>query len=274
MTKHIVSSTWLNENMNNPALVILDASSSDNKAGLESEFKNQIIPRSLFFNLKDNFSDQESPFPNTFPSIEQFETECRKLGINNSSIIVVYDNLGIYLSPRVWWMFNVTGHKNTYVLNGGLPAWIEGGFGTVEKYELPNNHGAFAANLNSTQIKNFEFIRSNILTQSHAVVDARSQKRFQGLISEPRKGLRSGNIPNSINIPYTTVLENGFFKSENELKKLFEDAGVDERPITFSCGSGVTACIVLMAAEMVLNNETSVYDGSWTEYGSIIKEGE
>lgn len=273
MTKNIVSSEWLNENINNPDLIILDASNSDNKTGLESEFKNQKIPRSQFFNLKENFSDQESPFPNTFPSIEQFETECRNLGINNSCVIVVYDNLGIYLSPRIWWMFKLMGFDNIYVLNGGLPDWIERGFETVENYELSDNQGAFTAILNSNQIKNIEFIRSNILTENHIVVDARSKNRFQGVTPEPRQGLRSGNIPNSINIPYTTVLKNGTFKSDKELKQVFEDAGLDERPITFSCGSGVTACIVLMAAKMVLDNDTSVYDGSWTEYGSLIKEG-
>ena len=273
MNKHIVSSEWLNENINNPDLIILDASSDDNKAGLESEFKNQKIPRSRFISLKDDFSEQESPFPNTFPSIEQFETRCRNLGINDSNFIVVYDNLGIYQSPRIWWMFKAMGANNIYVLNGGLPAWIERGYRTVGNYELPNGRGTFRVNLNSTQIKNIEFIRSNILTQNHIVIDARSKNRFQGTIPEPRNGLRPGNIPNSVNIPYTTVLENGNFKSEKELKQLFEDAHIDERPITFSCGSGVTACIVLMAAEMVLNNETSVYDGSWTEYGSLIKEG-
>jgi thiosulfate/3-mercaptopyruvate sulfurtransferase len=273
MTEPIVSSEWLNQKIRNPDIIILDTSSRNNQAGIDSKYKNQIIPYSRLFNLKDDFSDKESPFPNTFPSVTQFENESRKLGISNSSTIVIYDNLGIYHSARVWWMFKTMGHKSVYVLNGGLPNWIQNDFETVESYQTPNKSGTFIANLNSTQIKNIDFIRSNILTQNHSVVDARSKDRFQGVIPEPRKGLRSGHIPNSINIPYTDVLENEMYKSEKNLKEIFEDAGVGDRPITFSCGSGVTACIVLLAAEMVLKNDTSVYDGAWTEYGSLINEG-
>lgn len=274
MTGPLVSSEWLNANINKSDLVILDVSNPTNKSGTKPEFKNQKIPNSRFFNLTENFSEKNSRFPNTFPSEEQFESECQNLGINNSDIIVVYDNLGIYLSPRVWWMFKVMGHESIYVLNGGLPDWIKKGFPTVENYQSPLKKGTFRASLNAEKVKYFDFIRSNISIHNHAVVDARSEDRFKGIVPEPREGLRSGHIPNSINIPYTFVLENGKYKPEEELLRIFKNAGIDDRPITFSCGSGVTACILLLAAEMVLKNETSIYDGSWTEYGSLTNEDE
>lgn len=271
MIRPIVSPEWLNDNINDPDLIILDASNSSNVAGLNSKYENYKIPYSQHFNLKENFSKQNSQFPNTFPSTSQFERESRKLGISNSSKIVVYDNLGIYLSPRVWWMFKTMGHEQVFVLDGGLPSWISNDFKTVQEYIKPKNIGNFTANINTSNIKSLEFIRSNITNQKNIIVDARSSDRFNGVQIEPRKGLRSGHIPNSINLPFTEVL-NGFqYKTPAEIKNIFEKIGIDERPITFSCGSGVTACILLLAADITLKNPTSIYDGSWTEYGSLIE---
>lgn len=271
MIRPIVSPEWLNDNINDPDLIILDTSNSSNATGLNSKYENYKIPYSQHFDLKDNFSNQNSQFPNTFPSNSQFERESRKLGISNSSKIVVYDNLGIYQSPRVWWMFKTMGHEQVFVLDGGLPSWISKDYKTVQEYIKPKNKGSFTASFNASNIKSLEFIQSNFANQKNIIVDARSSDRFNGVQIEPRKGLRSGHIPNSINLPFTEVL-NGFqYKTREEIKKIFVKIGIDERPITFSCGSGVTACILLLAADMVLQNPISIYDGSWTEYGSLIE---
>lgn len=271
MIEPLVSSKWLSENLDDPDLIVLDASTSANKAGVDSAFRNQKIPGARPFNIKENFSKKDSPFPNTFPSLSQFEEECRKLGIDNSSKIVVYDDLGIYTSPRVWWMFKTMGHTQVYVLNGGLPDWVENNYETVEKYGSIVQKGDFKAHFHSSSVKDIDFVRSNLVTNSHCLIDVRSEERFMAKVPEPRAGLRSGNIPNSINIPYTEVLDNGKYKSKEELVGIFKKAQLDDRPITFSCGSGITACIVLLAAEMVLTNGVSVYDGSWTEYGTKMK---
>ncbi|WNJ17440.1 sulfurtransferase [Pontibacter sp. G13] len=273
MIEPLVSPQWLKDNLNNSNLIILDASVIDNQAGITSEYTHQKIEGAQHVDLKHSFSDTESPFPNTFPSEAQFQMECRSLGIHDSSRIIVYDNLGIYTSPRIWWMFRAMGHKKVHVLNGGLPNWIRQGFDTVEHFGSKDKPGNFRARLQAGRVKSINDIRSNLSQEQYIVVDARNEQRFKGMIHEPRAGLRSGNIPKSINIPYNHVLKDGRYKSHKELKRIFEDAGVDERPIAFSCGSGVTACILLLAAEMVLSNDTSVYDGSWTEYGSLIPEG-
>lgn len=267
----IISSKWLKEHINHPDLIILDASSLSDHSEIRSQDVKKI-PHARYFDLKNNFSDTTSVFPNTFPSEEQFEQESRKLGINNSSLIVVYDTKDIYQSPRVWWMFKVMGHEKVAVLDGGLPDWISNGFETVNNYEVPKQFGDFSAKLDSVKVKSIDFILSNIESRNHLIIDVRSKGRFLGIDPEPRKGLRSGNIPQSINLPYTEVLDGTKYKPIEELKNIFEKTAIDERPLTFSCGSGVTACIVLLAAEMALNNNTSVYDGSWTEYGTLIKE--
>ena len=269
MPSPLVSSEWLNENRQIENLVILDASPAKTVSGKQSEFENDVIPNARYFDLKNMFSDPNGKFPNTFPSLEQFEKACQSLGINNSSKIIVYDNLGIYTSPRVWWMFKTMGHENIAILNGGLPDWVEKGYETNSLHDSAFSNGNFTAKFNPIQIVNIDFVASNIESQAHLVIDARSDGRFNGTSKEPRPGLRSGHIPKSVNVPFVSVLEAGKFKSKPELEELFASIRVDHRPITFSCGSGITACIVLLAAELVLKNETSVYDGSWTEWATL-----
>lgn len=270
MIEPLVSSEWLSDNINNPDLVILEVTSGANKAGTKPEPSEQKIIHTRNFDLKNNFSDSASSFPNTFPSVDQFQQGCRALGINKSSTIVVYDSMGIYLSPRAWWMFKTMGHDKVYVLDGGLPDWVKKGFETADSYSDASSEGDFEAVLKSDDVKMIDFISSNISDQTHLVVDARSNDRFLSKVPEPREGLRSGNIPESINIPYTELLDEGKYKPKAELLSVFQKAEVNKRPIVFSCGSGITACIVLLAAEMVLDNETAVYDGSWTEYGTLV----
>jgi thiosulfate/3-mercaptopyruvate sulfurtransferase len=270
MTEPIVSSQWLFENLNNPILIILDA--SQKAITFEKTVENNLqIAGARYFDLKNNFSDTRSGLPNMLPNAAQFELEAQKLGINNNSIIVVYDNLGIYSSTRVWWMFKTMGHKNVFVLNGGFPGWIENGFPTEEKQTQQFEKGNFKVQFHSENVKDFDFIKTNLNNSNQIVIDARSSGRFNGTAQEPREGLRSGSIPNSFNIPYGDVLENGKFKSKEVLKAIFSKINPENKELIYSCGSGLTACIILLASELILPNKTSVYDGSWTEWSQIEK---
>lgn len=269
MIKPIVSAKWVNENSTNPDLIILDASQRNNKAGLKTEFDNIQIKGARFFDLENTFSHKDSSLPNMLPGPKTFESECRKLGLNKSSKIVVYDNLGIYSSPRVWWMFKAMGYENISVLDGGLPAWKKEGYATEHSQNRTFESGNFEANYNPEKVKDSQFVRDNIAKKVAVVVDARSANRFNGVAPEPRQGLRSGHIPGSVNIPFQSVLGGGKYKPTAELTDLFARFNFDGKPLVFSCGSGVTACIVLLASELVLKNHTSVYDGSWTEWGQL-----
>ena len=269
MTTPLVTVQWLHQNLNDPDLVILDASPATNKAGITAEQQHLQISGARFFDLKHTFSDATSELPNTLPSPDQFEAECRKIGINRTSKIVVYDNLGVYTSPRVWWMFRTMGHENVAVLNGGLPHWQAQGFDTVPRDVASVEAGNFSAALQPNLVVDHTFVKSNLESKNALVIDARSKGRFDGTAPEPRAGLRSGHIPDSLNLPYTEVLENGKFKSETELTAIFSRLVNDKRPLVFSCGSGVTACILALAANVLDNDNISVYDGSWTEYGTL-----
>lgn len=266
MTNALVSSDWLYDNRDKQHLIILDASPTATVGGKTSEYQNKVISQSCYFDLKNNFSDPDGSFPNTMPSQQHFEEECQKLGISNATIIVVYDNLGIYSSPRVWWMFKAMGHDQVYVLDGGLPDWIEKGYPTVEKHKENFETSDFKAVLNKRYLKSYEQVLRNTSDPKFTVIDARSSGRFEGTEKEPRKHLKSGHIPGSKNIPFQEVLNQGKYKPPEALKEIFKKQITDAGPLVFSCGSGLTACIILLASEIAFNNDWAVYDGSWTEW--------
>jgi len=269
MTQPIVSVQWLNENLANSNLIILDASQGKTASGKVSNLENVQIFGSKFFDLKNTFSDQNSIYSNMLPSPQLFETECQKLGINDSSIIIVYDNLGIYYSPRVWWMFKTMGHDKVFVLDGGLPEWNKAKYELVKKEVTKSEIGNFKSNFKTGNVKDHNFILQNIKSKKTLLIDARSEDRFFGRKKEPRPNAKSGHIPRSINIHYDTVLKGNTFKSSNELGNLFEQKNINDKPLVFTCGSGVTACILFLASELVLKNSKSIYDGSWNEWSQI-----
>lgn len=267
MQKSIVSVEWLNENLNNQNLVILDASYLKNRQDIQ-------IKGARHFDLKNVFSDPNSAYPNMLPETAIFEKNCQFLGINKSSQIVVYDNLGIYTSPRVWWMLKTMGHENVMVLNGGFPEWLKHDFETEAVKDVVYETGDFTASLNAENVRDFDFVKDNISKSDALVVDARSAGRFNKTEPEPRADLRGGNIENSVNIPFKTLLdEDGKYKSKEALESIFKATFSSDKPLIFSCGSGITACIVLLASEGILENKKSIYDGSWTEWAQREKNG-
>lgn len=259
MSPYLVSSEWLHTHLKDPNLIILDASQPSDPAAIR-------IKGARIFDIKHVFSDTDSGLPNTLPAPEAFEKSCRELGIRQDSKLVVYDRKGIYTSPRVWWMFQTMGHTTIAVLNGGLPDWIAKGYETETGLQAAVSQGNFVANLDASRVKSIDRIQENLESQEAIVLDARSKGRFEGTAPEPRAGLSSGHMPHSVSLPYTEVLEEGKYKSTEALQAVFEGLKLDDRPFIFSCGSGITACIILLASEMAMDRPTAVFDGSWTEW--------
>jgi thiosulfate/3-mercaptopyruvate sulfurtransferase len=200
------------------------------------------------------------------PAAEFFTDEMQKLGINKDSAIVVYDSVGIYSSPRAWWMFRAMGHDQVTVLDGGLPAWIHAGFETVTQLKKrPGQRGDFVSHPQPQAFVDSNDVLKALHDEDFRVLDARSSNRFHGLEEEPREGLRRGHMPNAINIPFANVLEGGVLKSRSSLRSIFDQ--YKNKKMIFSCGSGVTACILALAAEQAGYKDLSVYDGSWSEWG-------
>lgn len=262
----VVSVAWLHENLTAKNLIVLDAT-------INKVFDNVLdqISDSRFFDIKKKFSDLLNPFPSAFPSVEQFQKEARALGINNASAIVVYDDKGIYSSARVWWMFKAFGHHNIAVLDGGFPAWNKAGFSTEKMKIYKGESGDFIAQPQLGFMKFFNDVKDASESKSHNIIDARSAGRFNGTVQEPREGLRMGTIPNSVNLPFTDLLKDGVLKSKKELAKAFYMVADINDDIIFSCGSGLTACVLALGAEISGYKNISVYDGSWTEWGSLVE---
>ncbi|MFD1061863.1 sulfurtransferase [Winogradskyella litorisediminis] len=267
----LVSAEWLQKHIEAENLLVLDATIPKVSGAILND-ELGYIPKSQFFDIKQKFSDVSAELPNTLPSLEQFQLEARKLGINNSSAIVVYDQHGIYSSARAWWFFKYFGHENVAVLDGGLPEWISKGFQTVNDYQLKFEKGDFKANINSKLFTHFEGVCEFSNDKNTQIFDARSAKRFKGETPEPREGLPSGTITNSLNLPFTDLLDGNTLKSKDALKSIFSQFQIDNKKLVFSCGSGITACNLALGATIAGYKDLVVYDGSWTEYGTLKKE--
>lgn len=265
----IVSPQWLNENLDNPNLVILDASVYKAVTGVPLDPDRKYLPGAIQFDLENVFSDFESDQTNAIPKPEIFAEQAKALGINSDSVIVIYDARGVYSSPRAWWIFKSMGHQAVYVLDGGLGAWERSAYATKASLSIATGVGNFSAAYQAHHVADSVQVLANIDQENIAVVDVRSKARFLGLEAEPRAGIRAGHIPSSFNLPYPSVLKQGMYRSAEELREIFNKSGINQQQqFTFSCGSGMTACIVLLAAEAIGYHNNAVYDGSWSEWGA------
>jgi len=255
----LVTAAWLAAHLSQPGLVVLDASLRPHQAG------DTQIPGTQPFDIDGEFSDSASPLPHTLPSPDDFTRKVQALGINKNDTIVVYDRVGIYSSPRARWMFRVMGHSSVYVLDGGFPTWQKSGYPLESRQTVSRAPGNFEAHFHPEMVRNADDVSAALVDRRQAVLDARSSGRFRGVEPEPRPGLRLGHMPNAINLPFTEVLVDGHLRPVEELKPKF--SGVADRKLIFTCGSGVTACIIAIAAEAAGCRELSVYDGSWSEWG-------
>lgn len=263
MKKHLINSREFRAFSKERNSIILDASKA--KPQQKDYSLNEFIPGAIAFDLSGAFSETNSKYPNTLPSPEHFQSEARKLGISRDSRLLIYDCHGIFSSPRVWYLFQAMGHRDVFVLDGGLPAWKAQGYPVENKISQPNKTGDFKAHFNADKFIDIDQISKLDLGKS-ILLDARSPKRFAGSEAEPRKGVRSGHIPGSHNLPYSELLSQGQFKNLSELEDLFKNYAKD-RELLMTCGSGVTACILALAAENLGYKDLKVFDGSWTEYG-------
>lgn len=267
ITRPIVSVTWLYSNIEADNLIILDGTipKVGQKEGSKEEKKQ--IKSARFFDIKKVFSDQDAKYPNTILSATEFEEKAQALGINKDSCIVVYDDLGIYSAPRVWWLFKTFGFNNVAVLDGGLPKWKEKEFPIEKVTEKKYEKGDFVSNYNPKRVCVTDDVLQYMNQKDICITDARAKARFYPTEPEPRPEVRSGHIPNSKNLPYTKLQTNGQMKQVSELKELFTEVNSKDNQFVFSCGSGVTACILALGLEITGKKDYILYDGSWSEWG-------
>lgn len=252
------------------SLIILDASippvGQMNQP--EKQWPDFSLPNAQRFDLNKHFSDLSNPLPHTMPSSEYFQQQANVLGITNDAQIIVYDDQGLFSAARAWYMFKSMGHKNVAVLDGGLPEWLESGFPVSSAKSSPIDIGNFTAKFSKTYFCSSQDIYKQLDSDENIIVDARAGARFEGKEAEPRKGIRSGHIPNSVNLPFSDLLKNGVLLPKNILEKKFKEINSQDKPMIMSCGSGVTACVLALTAEICGYQQMKVYDGSWSEWGA------
>lgn len=270
LNSDLVSVSWLQEHILESTLKIIDASwfmpGSGRSGG--KEWEDERIDRAVFFDFDQTIKDQESALPHMLPSSDYFAEQVGFLGVKNDSDIVVYDSVGMFTSPRVWWMFKAMGHKNVAVLDGGLPAWLAAGGETNKAAPESVDKTNYKAILQPEWVISAKELEQVLEADNCTVVDARPNSRFLAQVPEPRKGVRSGHMPGAKNLPFPELLVDGKLKSKSELSALFDALAPMQDHYYFSCGSGVTACILALAASLTGRDKLSVYDGSWTEWGS------
>lgn len=261
----LVTTDWLAQHL--PQVKVIDASWHMPAAQRDgfAEYAERHIPTAQFFDI-DAVSDSSIDLPHMLPSAVVFTDAVRKLGIRNEDAVVVYDAAGLFSAARLWWMFRVFGHTNVAVLDGGLPKWLREKHPTESGLRAPAP-SQFHAEFQPERVRMKQDVLVNLQTGEAIVLDARGEARFKGELPEPRTGLRAGHIPDSVNIPYTSLLhEDGTMRSEAELRHILTAA--EDRPVIASCGSGVTACIIDLALTRIGHDAHAVYDGSWAEWGA------
>ncbi len=267
----LVRTDWLAAHASDDGLRVVDATwyaPSDGLGGHDA-YLDRHIPGAVHFDI-DAIADRSSDLPHMLPDPQTFSRMVGALGIGNDHRVIVYDGQGMYTSPRVWWTFRAFGHDNVAVLNGGLPKWQAEGRATASGAETPTA-ATFAAAWRPELARDAAAIRAAAESGSEQIVDARSAGRFNGIEPEARAGVRSGHIPNSINLPFGDLIDpaNQTLRPADQLRAAFAGSHVDlSRPIATTCGSGVTACILTLALHQLGQHDWSVYDGSWTEWGA------
>jgi thiosulfate/3-mercaptopyruvate sulfurtransferase len=267
----LVSTDWLAAHLGDPGIKIIDASYK--MPGVTplpaDDFLAAHIPGAVFFDV-NAIADRNDPRPHMYPNAEQFARDVGALGISSDDTVVAYDAGGWVAAPRAWWMFLSFGHRDVKVLDGGLQKWKAEGR-PVESGAVTPKPAKFRAKLDPGFVRSKQQLLGNIETKKEQVVDARPRPRFEGTVTEPWPGRRSGHIPGSRNVPYAELFDakTSAMKPLEELRKAFSGAGVDlAKPIVTSCGSGVSALVLTLALYRLGVRGSALYDGSWAEWGS------
>jgi len=270
MTRPLVSANWLHDNLHRDDVKVVDASwylpNQDRDA--HADYLQRHIPGAVFFAI-DEIADRSSNLPHMLPDAAMFSEAASTLGIDDGDTIVVYDAVGLFSAARVWWTFKVFGAKNVVILDGGLSAWINAGY-PVESGAAEAGSGNFSAKLNEAAVSDHIAVKAALSSGERLLVDARSKERFAGTAPEPRPELPSGRMPGACNLPFGELIDaDGKLISNEQIRKRFESADVDlSKPLTTTCGSGVTAAILTLALTAIGHEDLSLYDGSWTEWAS------
>ena len=266
----LVSTEWLANEIGASDLRIVDCTRHLPGTGREplAEYEGGHIPGAVFMDLAD-LVDSNAAVENTLPPAEKFASRMQSLGLGDGSRIVLYDDSAVKTSARAWFMLKMFGAHDVAILDGGITKWkAEGRPLTQGKEALRHRH--FTAWQDDNDVRTKADMLSNLHSKAEQVLDARGAARFTGEEADPRPGMAVGHIPGSRNLPFGELFQtDGTFKDAAALKSAFEGTGIDlGKPVVTTCGSGITASVLLFAMHLIGKDDTALYDGSWSEWGA------
>lgn len=268
--KTIISVENLQENLNNPNWAILDCRFylQEPERGYQ-EYLDSHIPGAIYIDLDRDLSGEIVPGKtgrHPLPSSEIFADRLSSWGIDNSTQVIAYDNLGGALAARLWWMLRWLGHERVAVLDGDWRAWSNRDL-PAESEEITRERKSFQPNEHPEYIANVQMVEQIREDENFLLLDARSSERYWGL--EEGIDARAGHIPGAISAPYAKNLSpEGYFLNAASLKERFDNLfiGLPPSQVVVYCGSGVTSAHNLLAMAEAGYEMALLYPGSWSEW--------
>ncbi|HEX8239767.1 MAG TPA: 3-mercaptopyruvate sulfurtransferase [Allosphingosinicella sp.] len=266
----LVTTEWLERELGAGDLKVIDATLflPGEPRDARSEYESGHIPGAVFLDLEE-VSDSSNPVPHMVPPEPKFASRMASLGLRDGQRFVVYDNSPLHSAARAWWMLRSFGAHYVAILDGGLEKWKAEGR-PLESGRPQVRHGHFSPSFDAAAVADKAAVAGLLGDGRHEIVDARGAGRFSGEEAEPRPGMASGHIPGSKNLPQGRLFNaDNSWKRGAALRAAFDSAGVDlDKPMVATCGSGVTACVLLFGAHLLGKEDVRLYDGSWSEWGA------
>ncbi|MEC5343062.1 3-mercaptopyruvate sulfurtransferase [Brenneria populi] len=264
-----VSADWLAARLDDSDITLIDARMlppGETTRDIHAEYRAGHLPGAVFFDI-ETLSDQRSDLPHMLPDGDDFARAMGRLGISERRHIVIYDEGNLFSAPRAWWMLRTFGAQRISILSGGLAGWKSQNL-PLEQGDVERSPQTFSPRLDASAIRRRNDVLAIVEHDSAQIIDARPEARFRGEVDEPRPGLHRGRIPGSLNVPWNDLVVDGALKPSDELAMILRKQGVDlNRPAVVSCGSGVTAAVVVLALTQLNAQDVALYDGSWSEWG-------